>query len=260
MAASPSTLESDWERTMEAEHLEKLSDDLSLLTKFKILGMSKWKKQDPTPVIPAIEAEFGGQTWNNNALVKIFEDNLATSPEEHIDDKTLKEAEDLLNEETIYTVPEEKVGTKSRLDKLEDENYLLKKRLNRIEGREGTVFLSLHSITEKINKIMGLIEPEHLNKWVQEMDDYLLGRQLQDFKYMQEVMTYRKIAKKNMERVKELEHQLHLCNLTVESAMEEREDIIDVLESRTAELEERKAELRNIMISIDRDSYKVDDN
>lgn len=97
--------------------------------------------------------------WNNNSLVEIFETALSvsTTVEGHWDIWT-EEEQELITENQVYEKGHSnEQDIHSRLEEIEDVVYHLKKRLARIEARDGTIFLSLDSITTKLANLTQLI-------------------------------------------------------------------------------------------------------
>jgi len=224
---------------VDSNNLRTLASDLSRMTKLQILWNNREEDYES-------EIEFGGHGYNNNALINIFETNLPDPQGYDVDEDALNRAESELLKD-IVTVPEEEDTTRSKLEKLEEDSYNLKKRLSRIEGREGCIFIALHSLQDKVTTFINMVEPENLKKWLVNMESEVLRQRIKENKNLEEIQTYRALAKKKMDRIDELEKQIQWCELALDSAMEERAEMFKILERRTEELEEKRTAINKLM-------------
>ena len=241
LQSGPSTMNSAIEDMVDSNQVRTLATDLSRMTKLKILWNNR-EEDDETNI------EFGGHIYNNNALISIFETNLPDTQGYDKDEDAIYRAESELLKD-IVTVPGEEDSTRSKLEKLEEDSYNLKKRLSRIEGREGCIFIALHSLQDRVTTFINMVEPENLKKWLVNMESEILRQRIKENKNLQEIQTYRALAKKKMDRIDELEKQIQWCELALDSAMEERAELFQILERRTKELEEKRIAINKLMSS-----------
>ena len=151
----------------------------------------------------------------------------------------------------------------SKLSMIEDEVYHLKKRLARVEGREGTEFFALDSMAKKLSNLTRVITPDRLQECTRDMDERIIQQRMKEHAHDIEIRTLRTLVKKQNDRVKDLESQLEALKT---ANWNENNIWRENYESLEEELEETRTELHHLLIARGRNEgmgageYRTEEN
>ena len=203
------------------------------------------------------EVDFGGFRWNS--LMGIFEEAISNSiPGPVAKEDLLDTWPEGLESEFLSMEDREKIKAKkdmeymmSKMNTMEDDMYYLKKRLARFEGREGTVFLALESMANKISNLTRMLTPNKVED--QTITDENIRNKIKEIAHDIEISTLKTLVKKKTVRVKELEKQLRTsqeANWTNNNIWRENYERLE------EELESTRSELHNLSFGNRKDTYE----
>ena len=139
----------------------------------------------------------------------------------------------------------------SKMNTMEDDIYHLKKRLARFEGREGTVFLALESMANKISNLTRILTPNKVED--QDITDEKIRNKIKEIAHDIEISTLKTLVKKKTVQVKKLEKQLRTtqeANWTNNNIWRENYERLE------EELESTRSELYNLSFTNRKDTYE----
>ena len=203
------------------------------------------------------EVDFGGFRWNS--LIGIFEEAISNStPGAVAREDLLDRWPEGLESEFLSMEDREKIKVKrdmeyvmSKMNTMEDDIYHLKKRLARFEGREGTVFLALESMANKISKLTRMLTPDKVED--QDKTDENIRNKIKEIAHDIEISTLKTLVKTKTVQVKKLEKQLRTtqeANWTNFNIMRENYERLE------EELESTRSELYNLSFTDRKDTYE----
>lgn len=274
---NPSTPNTQFEYEMEAERFRQLADDMAIYSNHMVYFII----DDKINFYLDSNIEFGGFLWNDNKLVEVFESvkssslNMASVDEDT--EEEIEEKEELNEKEREYYdniyLPEFKNTShqlqdmecviwnmKERIRKMEEREDVLHdltKRMTRLEDRDGTIFISLNSLTKKMNAITEIGVPEKVSRWVKERDQDMLNKRIQDQAHYEKIRLLKNLVKKKTTRIKELELLLESSEMALRYANVERREIQEILENKDKEIEEKWVEI--IHLKGERERYEAGD-
>ena len=203
------------------------------------------------------EVDFGGFRWNS--LIGIFEEAISNStPGAVATEDLLDRWPEGLESEFVSMEDREKIKVKrdmeyvmGKMNTMEDDIYHLKKRLARFEGREGTVFLALESMANKISKLTRMLTPDKVED--QDKTDENIRNKIKEIAHDIEISTLKTMVKTKTVQVKKLEKQLRTtqeANWTNFNIMRENYERLE------EELESTRSELYNLSFTDRKDTYE----
>ena len=203
------------------------------------------------------EVNFGGFRWNS--LIGIFEEAISNStPGAVAREDLLDRWPEGLESEFLSMEDREKIKVKrdmeyvmSKMNTMEDDIYHLKKRLARFEGREGTVFLALESMANKISKLTRMLTPDKVED--QDKTDENIRNKIKEIAHDIEISTLKTLVKTKTVQVKKLEKQLRT---TQEANWTNINILRENYERLEEELESTRSELYNLSFTDRKDTHE----